>query len=65
MEDRLDLKSRGGELSIFHAVINWEEKRLSKVGIYVKDDDGPAVFYADKGEVRRIIFMLEKLIEDK
>ena len=57
---RLDIKSAGGEISIFHSDIG-------RVGIYVNDDyEGAcAVFYADKSEARRIIDMLEQLIDDK
>ena len=54
---RLDISSGGwGGLSIFPS-------RSDSVGIYVKDDDGPAVFYANKSQVRLIIDMLEKLIK--
>jgi len=59
-QTRLDIKSRGGEISVFYS-------QVGKVGIYVNDDyEGTSgVFYADKDEVRQIIDMLEKLIEYK
>jgi hypothetical protein len=55
---RLDIASGGSEISIF-------AHPPRRIGIYVKDDDGPAVFYADKGQVLHIIDILEKLIENK
>jgi len=57
-EPRLDIKSRGGEISVFPS-------RIGKVGIYVNDDyEGScAVFYADKAEMRQIIDILENLLK--